>query len=120
MWGYVMGQKSATDAAVYARSAGTASSMASHRRLIDVDERVDRLVLLVEAMWSLLEEHGFSDEELAARLIELDQSDGNLDGRRIPPPATCRSCGSKVASGLTACQFCGTDLPTDSRPFDSV
>lgn len=120
MWGYVMGQKSATDAAVYARTADTAGSMASHRRLIDVDERIDRLLLLVEAMWSVLEEHGFTDEELAARLIELDQSDGNLDGRRVPLPSTCRSCGSKVAAGLTACQFCGTALSTDTTPFDSV
>jgi len=120
MWGYVMGQKSATQAAAFARSAGTADAMTSHLRMIDVDERIDRLVLLVEAMWSLLREQGLSDEDLADRLMELDQTDGSMDGRRTPPPATCRSCGSKVAAGLAACQFCGTALASDSTPFDSL
>ncbi|HEX2154840.1 MAG TPA: hypothetical protein VHL52_12790 [Acidimicrobiia bacterium] len=121
MWGYVMGHKSAAQAASLARSAGTADAMTSQMRMIDVDERIDRLVLLVEAMWSLLREQGFSDEEFATRLAELDQSDGTFDGRRTPPPATCRSCGSKVAAGLAACQFCGTQLPTTpTSPFDSA
>src|SRR5690606_19048091 len=72
MWGYVMGQNAATQAAAFARAAGTADAMESRMRLIDVDERIDRLVLLVEAMWSLMREQGFSDEDLAARLMELD------------------------------------------------
>lgn len=120
MWGYTMGQRSAAQAAQFARSAGTADAMTSHLRLIDVDERIDRVVLLVEAMWAVLREHGVSDEDLAARLMELDQSDGTMDGRRTPAPSTCRSCGSKVAAGLRACQFCGTELPTEEDPFTSL
>jgi len=116
MWGYVMGQKSAAQAASFARSAGASQAMTSHMRMIDVDERIDRLTLLVEAMWSLLREQGLTDEDLAARLMELDQSDGTLDGRRTPAPSTCRSCGSKVAAGLTACQFCGTAVLSDTPP----
>ncbi len=121
MWGYTMGQRSATQAAQYARSASTAEAMTSHLRMIGVDERIDRVVLLVEAMWALLREHGFSDEELAEKLMELDQSDGTIDGRRTPAPSTCRSCGSKVAAGLPACQFCGTDLSSgEEDPFSSL
>ncbi|MFP3914637.1 MAG: hypothetical protein ACLFWM_07155 [Actinomycetota bacterium] len=120
MWGYVMGQRSASQAASFARSAGTADAMTSRMRMLDVDERIDRLVLLVEAMWSLLREQGFSDEELAERLMELDQADGSLDGRRVAPPSTCASCGSKVAAGLAACQFCGAAVPTDATPFESL
>lgn len=122
MWGYVMGQKSAAQAAAFARGAATADGMTSHLRMIDVDERIDRLVMLLEAMWTLLREQGFSDEELADKLMELDQSDGTMDGRRVPPPATCRSCGSKVAAGLPACQFCGTEVSSGaaSGPFDSM
>lgn len=120
MWGYVMGQKSAAQAAAFARSAGSADAMTSHLRMIDVDERIDRLVLLVEAMWALLREQGLSDEDLAEKLMELDQSDGTVDGRRAPPPSTCGSCGSKVAAGLSACQFCGTAVSTGSTPFGSL
>lgn len=117
MWGYVMGQKSAAQAASFARSAGAAGAMSSNMRMIDVDERIDRLVLLVEAMWSLLRDQGFTDEDLAARLMELDQQDGTMDGRRTPAPSTCRSCGSKVAAGLSACQFCGTEIASTPDPF---
>ena len=121
MWGYAMGQKSATQAAQFARAAGTADAMTSHLQMIDVDERIDRVVLLLEAMWSLLRENGFRDEDLAAKLMELDTSDGTMDGRRTPAPSTCRSCGSKVAAGLRACQFCGTELPAEGEtPFNTL
>lgn len=120
IWGYVMGQKSATQAAAFARAAGTADAMEYRMRLIDVDERIDRLVLLVEAMWSLMREQGFSDEDLAARLMELDAGDGLADGRRTSPPRTCSSCGSKVAAGIPACQICGEPMPGDTTPFDAM
>lgn len=115
-----MGQKSAAQAASFARSAGAADAMTSNLRMADVDERIDRLVLLVEAMWSLLRDQGFSDEDLAARLMELDGADGAVDGRRRQPPATCVGCGSKVAAGLTACQFCGQEMTTSEAPFGSL
>ena len=116
-----MGQRTASQAAQFARAAGTADAMSSHLRMIDVDERIDRVVLLVEAMWAVLREHGVSDEDLAAKLMELDQSDGTMDGRRTPAPSTCRSCGSKVASGLPACQFCGTEVARrEDDPFEQL
>lgn len=122
MWGYVMGQKSAAQASAFARSADSADAMSSSMIKIGVDERIDRLVLLVEAMWSLLQEQGYSDEQLAEKLMELDGADGTIDGRRTPAPSTCRSCGSKVAAGLRACQFCGTPLPEDGSadPFQGA
>lgn len=113
-----MGQRTASQAAQFARAAGTADAMSSHLRMIDVDERIDRVVLLIEAMWAVLREHGVSDEDLAAKLMELDQSDGTMDGRRTPAPSTCRNCGSKVAAGLPACQFCGTEVAgREADPF---
>ena len=122
MWGYVMGQKSAAQASAFARSAGAADALTGTRKLNDVDERIDRLLLLVEAMWALLKEQGFSDEELADKLAELDAVDGTGDGRHTPKPSDCGACGSKVAAGLRACQFCGTALPQTSAPtpFDSL
>ena len=117
MWGYVMGQKSAAQAAAYARGAGAADAMATNMRLIGVDERIDRLTLLVEAMWSLMREHGYKDTELATRLMELDLTDGTMDGRRTAHPATCGSCGSKVAPGLLNCQFCGAEMTVPPDPF---
>ncbi len=122
MWGYVMGQKSAAQASAFARSAGSADALTSTRKLNDVDDRIDRLVLLVQAMWAMLREQGFSDEQLAAKLAELDGADGAVDGVRAKRPTDCRSCGSKIAAGLRACQFCGETVPdaVTLDPFGSM
>jgi len=122
MWGYVMGQKSAAQASAFARSAGAADALTSTRKLNDVDERIDRLVMLVQAMWAILKEEGFTDEQLAAKLVEIDEADGSLDGRRTRRAADCRSCGSKVAAGLANCQFCGAAVfdASEIGPFDSM
>lgn len=120
MWGYVMGQKSAAQASAFARSAGSADAVRHTVKLNDVDDRIDRLLLLVEAMWSLLRDQGYTDEELAARLAELDAADGTSDSRRTTLAQDCRECGSKVAAGLAACQFCGAATPTQPGPFHGV
>ena len=111
--GYVLGQhgtQSARLAALTAGSQGTSSS-----ELLALEDRLDRLVLVIGAMWSLLEENGMRHEDLIARIEEIDRTDGLADGRRVAGPAECGSCGSKVAPGLAACQFCGTQVPIDSR-----
>lgn len=117
--GYILGQQGAQSA----RVASTAA-MASGRpadQLWEVHERVDRLVLVVDAMWSLLEESGYSDEQLRERIAEIDGADGELDGRKTPRPVACRGCDAMVAAGLEACQFCGTSvaLPEDG-PISSI
>jgi len=85
---------------------------------LDVHDRVDRLVLVVEAMWSLLEDAGYSAEQLKERIEAMDAADGTVDGKRTAKVAQCRACGSKVAAGLPACQFCGTKVPGD--PLDPL
>lgn len=73
-------------------------------------------MLLVGAMWALLGEQGLTDEKLAAKLVELDEAVGTADGRRTRLPSTCRGCGSKVAVGLDAFQFCGAALLEAESP----
>ena len=117
MSGYVLGQRSAAQAAAFSRSAGAADGLSSMMKDNELDERIDRLLLLVEAMWSLMREQGFSDEDLMAKLVELDEADGVADGRRTRQPSVCRKCGSKVAASLSACQFCGQALTSEPGPF---
>ena len=88
--------------------------------LEDLEARVDRLLLVIEAMWSMLKADGHTDEELAARIAALDKSDGSADGRRVPSPITCRSCGSKVMGGLPRCQICGAETGVVPGPLDGI
>ena len=119
--GYVMGQRSAARAAgmsvVANHMSGAGSSIEA---LSELDARVDRLLLVIEAMWSMLKEQGLTDEQLAARIAEIDSSDGATDGRRLPPAMTCRSCGSKVMGGLPRCQICGTETGVVLGPLDGI
>jgi len=96
------------------------SSSSAVEALADLDARVDRLLLVIEALWSILKESGHTDEQLTARIAEIDQSDGATDGRRAIPPVTCRSCGSKVMVGIPRCQICGTETGIVAGPLDGI
>ncbi len=94
-----------------------------HRRsrdeILALNERIDRLVAMNEALWELIAARtGLTDVDLADRLAELDESDGVRDGRRQRVPAEC-PCGAKIAATSRCCVFCGLDAPSRS-PFDSI
>jgi hypothetical protein len=72
---------------------------------------LSRLTLACAALWSLLKEHGHTDEQLLARMEELDLRDGKLDGRMAPEAITCVACQRKTKPGRRTCLYCGSDLP---------
>lgn len=118
--GYILGQHGAQSA----RLASTAAAQTSGNPvsdIIDLNERVDRLILVIDAMWSLLEEGGYTDAQLIERIQHIDAADGQVDGRRTPIAADCATCGAKVAPGLPNCQFCGTVvIDSGADPLGSV
>ena len=78
-------------------------------RAEDLDERIDRLLLLTEAMWELLSKHlGFTDHR-----------DGHLDNRVARPARRCQACESAVPADRPTCQFCGVEVPGSSL-FDQT
>lgn len=114
--GYVLGQHGTQSARLAATAAGQPGASASE--MLDLHDRVDRLILVLDAMWSLLEDAGYSDEQLKARIEEIDSADGVADGKRTLRAVQCRACEAKVAPGLPSCQFCGTKLP--EGPHDPI
>ncbi len=120
MIGYVLGEHGRQSARL-ATQAGSRSGP-STEDLFGIEDRVDRLTLIVAAMWSLLEEQGLTEEQLHERIRALDEADGVPDGKMTPQPTTCRSCAAKVGAGLAACQFCGTAVAATAQPgpFDGV
>ncbi len=112
--GYNAGQQTATRAASLARSAAAADGTRHTNRIEDLNERVDKLLMVVRAMWALLEEQGMTTDQLMAKIEEIDSRDGELDGRIRPESVECPSCHSKVGPGLRACQMCGTEARPDT------
>ncbi len=82
-------------------------SAREERELEAMRERTDRLVLVAQAMWTLMTEKlGVTDADLVKRMTDLDASDGTVDGRVTAPPVRC-SCGAMVCRKLGRCLFCG-------------
>jgi len=85
-------------------------------RALEVEDRLQRLSLACEAMWSLLrDKFGVTDEELLNRLNELDLSDGQLDGKVRKPAVACPKCGRTIARRNPTCMYCGQPIMQD--PF---
>lgn len=79
---------------------------------------IERLLMITEALWGILKEkHGYQDEELANRVMAIDQRDGKLDGRvAVSPPASCPRCGRTLERKRPMCLYCGQVIARD--PFE--
>lgn len=90
-----------------ARSIGQARTEAGSE-LRALEDRVDALVLMNHALLSLLRERvGITDDDLAARMHELDMADGTWDGKMSQAPASCPGCGRPIVGQRTRCMYCG-------------
>jgi hypothetical protein len=88
----------------------------SHARAETVDQRLDRALLTMEAMWTLLRERlHVTDEQLAQRIAEVDESDGILDGKVRRALANCPHCKKTIPSRFPRCLYCGEAVAPD--PF---
>jgi hypothetical protein len=111
--GYLMGTRMAGRAGRLAASAGMMSQPTTAGKHLDLDERLDRLAVVVEAMWALLEESGHSAEDLEAKVAELAE---RLITTPIASATPCRKCEALVPRAMDHCQFCGE--PTEGgSPF---
>ena len=84
------------------------------------EDRIDRLLVLTDALWELASEKlGLTEAQLAAKVTEIDARDGTADGRRVRPARPCEQCAAKVPKNRATCLFCGHPQP-GSTPFDTV
>jgi hypothetical protein len=85
-----------------------------------LEEKVERLVLVNRAMWELVREaHGFTEEQLFEKVLEIDLRDGVQDGKLKKHVATCANCGRKISPRRKKCLYCGVqNEATDA--FDTV
>jgi hypothetical protein len=120
IFGYVMGEKAAAKASMFAQGTTAAARAAGAAQMADLDDRIDRLVLVVNSMWSLLKDHGYTDEQLASRIRSIDLEDGEGDGRRRLQPVRCGACKALVEPGRTSCTFCGEPVASTTGPIEGI
>ncbi len=90
------------------RSADTLLGNKENRRSkADLEERIDQLSLISEAMWELLRDSSnISETMLLNKVEEIDIRDGKLDGKK-DKSKLCNSCGRKINPRRKQCVFCG-------------
>ena len=104
---------------VQANNAGAAARAAQTETQM-LGAEVERLLMITEALWTFIkEEKGYSDEDLARKIAEIDIRDGKLDGRVSggeEAPKECASCGRPVGKKRAVCLYCGE--PIARNPFE--
>ncbi len=97
-----------------------------HDRLTDkvheLERQIERLTLALATVTELFcERHEISNEELAAKVREIDLRDGNLDGRMSPSiqrlVKKCSSCKGINKEIRETCLYCDKTLPLESIPL---
>ena len=93
------------------------SSSRDTTKIAHLEGQIERLMLITEALWTLLKEkHGYDEQELLRRVVQLDMKDGRLDGRvAVSPPEPCPKCQRTVSRRSVRCMFCGEPILFD--PF---
>jgi hypothetical protein len=86
------------------------------RRADELEDRVEQLSTVVEALWSLCRDKlGLTDEQLT-QAVEATLAEQAAE--RAAGPVKCVSCGAAVSIELERCQFCGTESPRPKSAFD--
>jgi TolA-binding protein len=86
------------------RSAADAADAKDQVR--ELQERVDELSLVLNAMWVLVQEQtDLDDEDLARKLSELSLEREGASHE----PAQCAQCGRPLSSRHPKCMYCGAE-----------
>lgn len=80
----------------------------------DLRQQMERLVLLNQALWELLQERaGLTEAQFLEKIREVDLRDGTEDGKITERAVRCPQCHRVCNSKHTKCLYCGTEFETD-------
>ena len=108
----------AADQAATSKNAADARARASdaHAQVADLSVRLDRALLVCEALWTIVRDRlGVAEDELVARVNDIDLSDGKLDGKVRRTAVSCPRCKRTIARRFKKCVYCGQPVLHD--PF---
>ena len=98
--------------AAFGNDASAAARQKAHsvgEEVAELRGQVDRLQMVCEALWTLIQRQTGADEETLAQLIEeIDLRDGKADGRVRSTGSDCARCGRVVSVRTQVCIYCGS------------
>jgi len=117
MWD-VFQQGQINSASITAENAADTANRTSeklHNEVRRLDDKIEGLALVCEALWELLREHSnLTDADVRAKMHEIDIRDGRADGRMTGRPYDCPACHRPVHTTHRHCIWCKTELNAGS------
>ncbi len=91
---------------------GGAASSGSAGDIRELRAQVEKLELIVEALWRQLKRHTeLTDEDLIETISAIDLEDGQYDGKKSKQSfRECPACHRRLNKHLTKCFYCGEVL----------
>ncbi|MBN9502897.1 MAG: hypothetical protein BGO01_20265 [Armatimonadetes bacterium 55-13] len=113
MLSFIVSQSSTSSLA--ARDAAN-SARAAETAVFSIEQRLDALELACAGLWDLLKtKHGYTDDDLAAAIHQVDARDGKVDGKITRVDMACPHCHRKLLTrNSNRCAWCGeafTNMP---------
>ncbi len=104
------------------RSAAEASTEAASakREVGQLEDELARLRLVTAAVWELVRERAkLTENDLLAKVAEIDGRDGVIDGKLVRPVRKCGQCGRTMPARQGKCMYCGTVFVASSA-FEGI
>ncbi len=96
--------RAAHQAANTPSATGSGSTSRAQNTADQMEARLDRALLTMQAMWTLMRERlDVTEEELRALITEIDLSDGQIDGRARRSVMECPHCSRKISQRFPRC-----------------
>lgn len=74
----------------------------------ELQGQLDRLHLITQSIWELIQSKtDLTDDDLLAKVQEVDLRDGRLDGKSGAKPQNCPKCRRVVSVRTNVCIYCG-------------
>ena len=110
-----MGQQARIDGASDTASRAQYQADAASARVMDLETENHRLLLIVRALWEIVQaQHGLDNDVLAKKIQEIDLRDGVLDGRYVKAEVRkCSACGRVMNRKHRQCLYCGEKSASD-------
>jgi hypothetical protein len=73
-----------------------------------LEDKIDSLALTCQSLWEILRDQtGLTEEELTAKVNEIDLRDGLRDGKMGSGGEPCTKCGRVLSKRHMRCMYCG-------------
>jgi ribosomal protein L32 len=93
------------------RASETARTADEHVK--QVEKRLERLLMVTQAMWDLLGQKTGLDEQVLLDQVQL-RAQRRTEELSAPSAFKCPKCGRTMGANRNKCMYCGAERPIDS------